>query len=267
MTKHRQTGNFVALIALLAVCLGAKTFAQIPQMPTPTTQSDASGAPAEKPVQLDRVIAIVNGDVLLESDVREELRLAVLQPISEPANQNTQIRAAQRLISRALILRQMRDQHQIDYSVTDDEVRKSLDELRTEIPICRKMSCATEEGWQAFLKANDLTQQEAEDRWRQRLEILKFIDARFGSSIRISRQDIQKYYQATVVPAFEKMKQPSPTLESTAPRIREILLQQQVNSLLRDWLQNLREQGSVQILDPAYGQGTSSSDEGDGGGA
>jgi peptidyl-prolyl cis-trans isomerase SurA len=37
--------------------------------------------------------------------------------------------------------------------------------------------------------------------------------------------------------------------------------------LLRDWLQNLREQGSVQILDPAYGQGTSSSDEDEGGGA
>jgi len=270
MMNHRHIGTFAAQVALLAICLGVETSAQA----TPPTQdsatapqTDASNASAERPVQLDRVIAIVNGDVLLESDVREELRLAVLQPISVPANQNTQVRAAQRLISRALILRQMREQHQIDYSVTDDEVRKSLDELRAEIPICKKMFCATAEGWQAFLKANDLTQQEVEDRWRQRLEILKFIDARFGTSIRISRQDIQKYYQTTVVPTFEKMKQSSPTLESTAPRIREILLQQQVNSLLRDWLKSLREQGSVQILDPAYGQTTSNSDEDDGGGA
>jgi hypothetical protein len=270
MMNYRHIGIFAAQVALLAICLSVKTYAQTTpptSVPPAAPQTDAPSASAEKPVQLDRVIAIVNGDVLLESDVREELRLAVLQPISVPANQNTQVRAAQRLISRSLILRQMRDQHQIDYSVTDDEVRKSLDELRREIPICQKMSCATEEGWQAFLKANDLTQQEVEDRWRQRLEILKFIDARFGSSIRISRQDIQKYYQATVVPAFEKMKQPSPTLESTSPRIREVLLQQQVNSLLRDWLQNLREQGSVQILDPAYGQSTSSSDEEEGGGA
>lgn len=270
MMNHRHIGIFATQVALLAIYLSVKTNAQTTP-PTPAssaaTQIDAASATAEKPVQLDRVIAIVNGDVLLESDVREEMRLAVLQPISVPANQNTQIRAAQRLISRALILRQMREQHQINYSVTDDEVRKSLDELRTEIPICKKMSCSTAEGWQAFLKANDLTQPEVDERWRQRLEILKFIDARFGSSIRISRQDIQKYYQSTVVPVFEKMKQPSPTLESTSPRIREILLQQQVNSLLRDWLKSLREQGSVQILDPAYGQTTSNSDEDDGGGA
>jgi hypothetical protein len=270
MMSRRHIGTFVTQVALLAICLSVKTSAQT-SPPTPASatapQTDASSESAEKPVQLDRVIAIVNGDVLLESDVREELRLAVLQPISVPANQNTQVRAAQRLISRALILRQMREQHQIDYSVTDDEVRKSLDELRAEIPVCKKMSCATTEGWQAFLKANGLTQQEVEDRWRQRLEILKFIDARFGTSIRISRQDIQKYYQTTVAPTFEKMKQSPPTLESTAPRIREILLQQQVNSLLRDWLQNLREQGSVQILDPAYGQSTGNSNEDDGGGA
>jgi hypothetical protein len=270
MMNHRHIGIFAAQVALLAICLSAKTYAQTTS-PTPAPpsapQTDTPSASAEKPIQLDRVIAIVNGDVLLESDVREEMRLAVLQPITVPAGQNTQARAAQRLITRALILRQMREQHQINYSITDDELRKSVDELRTEIPVCRKMSCATEEGWQAFLKANDLTQQDVEDRWRQRLEILKFIDARFGTSIRISHQDIEKYYQTTVVPAFEKMKQPSPTLESASSRIHEILLQQQVNSLLRDWLQNLREQGSVQILDPAYGQSTGNSDEDDGGGA
>jgi peptidyl-prolyl cis-trans isomerase SurA len=268
MTKHRQTGN-LALTALLAVCLGARTLAQTPQTTAPATPvppSDASSASAEKPLLLDRVIAIVNGDVLLESDVLQEMRIAALQPITVPAAQNTKQRAAQRLIARSLILRQMREQHQIDYAVTDDEVRKSLLELRKDIPICRKMSCATEDGWKAFLKVNDITEQEAEERWRQRLQIMKFIDARFGATIRIQRQDIQKYYQATVVPAFDKMKESPPSLESTTPRIREILLQQQVNSLLRDWLQSLREQGSVQILDPTYGQSTSNSGEDEGGG-
>jgi hypothetical protein len=211
------------------------------------------------------VIAIVNGDVLLESDVREEMRVAVLQPITVPAGQNTEVNAAQRLIRRALILQQMRAQQTINYSVNDDEVKKSLAELRSQIPICRQIGCSTEEGWRAFLKANDLTEQEAEDRWRQRLEILKFVGVRFGAGIRVSRQDIRKYYQTTIVPAFEKLKEKPPTLESVTPRIDEILLQQQVNAMLRDWLQSLRGQGTVQILDPRYGQ--SSSDDEDGGGA
>ena len=259
MKGQRHSRKYAALAAML-FCLCAGSFAQEPSTPARGQTGD------ETPIVLDRVIAIVNGDVLLESDVREEMRIAVLQPISVPAGQNTEVNAAQRLIRRALILQQMRDQHAIDYSVSDEEVKKSLAELRAQIPICRQIGCSTEEGWRAFLKANDITEEEAEQRWRQRLEILKFINVRFGAGIRISRQDIRKYYQETVTPAFEKMKEKPPTLESVTPRIKEILLQQQVNSLLRDWLQSLRTQGTVQIIDPRYGK-ISDSSEDDGGGA
>ena len=262
MKKKTQTVKLVVLIALL-VCLCARSRAQDAQ----TAQSQppqTAAVSSETPVVLDRVIAIVNGEVLLQSDVRQEIRIAVLQPITVPGNQNTDVNAAQRLIRRALILRQMKEQQQIDYSVSDEEVKKSLAELRAQIPICRQIGCSTEEGWREFLNKNDITEQEAEDRWRQRLEILKFINIRFGAGIRISRQDIQKYYQESVVPAFEKLKEKPPTLESVSPRVREILVQQQVNSMLRDWLQSLREQGTVQILDPRYGQSTGT-DEDDGG--
>lgn len=258
MKSRRHIGPVVA-IAMALTCLHVLCMGQ-----------ETASAPAQtadnSPVVLDRVIALVNGDVLLESDVRAEMRVAALQPISVPPGNNTEVNAAQRLIRRALILQQMKAQQVINYSISDDEVKKSLAELRTQIPVCRQIGCSTEEGWKNFLKSNGLTEQEVEDRWRQRLEILKFINVRFAAGIRTSRQDIQKYYQATVVPAFEKMKEKPPTLQSISPRIQEILLQQQVNSMLRDWLQSLRDQGTVQILDPRFGENNSSDDE-DGGGA
>jgi peptidyl-prolyl cis-trans isomerase SurA len=34
-------------------------------------------------------------------------------------------------------------------------------------------------------------------------------------------------------------------------RIEEILLEQQVNELFANWLENLRSQGDVEILDPS----------------
>jgi len=254
-------------IALAGFCLSATLVAQTTATP-PTAKPDATAASSQKPVLLDHVVAIINGEVLLESDVQEEMRLAVLQPITVPAGQNTGLRAAQRLINRTLILSQMKEQQQIDYAVTDEELKKSLDDLKNQLPICGQLQCSSLEGWQKFLKANDLTEQEVNDRWRQRLEILKFIQMRFGSGIRIPRQDIEKYYKTNVVTAFDKMKQPPPPLANVSDRIREILLQQQVNSLLRDWLRSLREQGSVQILDSAYGKSiTSSDDEDSGGGA
>ena len=217
------------------------------------------------PVVLDRVIAIINGDVLLESDVREEMRMNVLQAVPVLPSQNTPERAAQRLITRTLILRQMKEQNAVNYSVSPQEAQQSLAEFRKQLPACHTMECTTEAGWQNFLAKNGLTEQEVLDWWTQRQEILKFIDQRFGVSIRISHQDIANYYQKNFLPAFAKSKQNPPSLESVAPRIRELLLQQQVNAQLRDWLHSLREQGSVQILDPKYGQSTNSDDDTGGG--
>ena len=56
---------------------------------------------------LDHVVAVINGSVILESDVQEEMRYAVLQPLSLNSARNTPQRALQRLIDRDLILQQM----------------------------------------------------------------------------------------------------------------------------------------------------------------
>ena len=262
MKTCRQIFARLAATGIL-LCLSA---ACVAQAPPDTGQKQPAQPQGGTPIVLDRVVAIVNGEVLLQSDVREEVRQAALQPISVPAGENTEAHAAQRLIRRSLILKQMHEQQQINYSVSDSDVNAALKELRRDLPACRKMNCETDEGWKAYLKANGLTEEEVFDHWKQRMEILKFINLRFGAGIRVSRQSVQKYYQDTVVPAFAKEHQKAPTLESTNDRIHEILIQQQVNAMLRDWLQSLRDQGSVEILDPAYGQ-SSNTDDDSGGGA
>jgi len=271
MKRHGNLGRKqqTALLALLCVAFCSRSMAQATQPSSAVstgTVAAAAPAPENKPIVLDHVVAIINGDVLLESDVREEMRFGALQPITVPLGQNTQIRAAQRLISRTLMLSQMQQQQKFNYSVSDEELKQNLGDLRKQIPACREMHCTTEEGWQAFLKLNGLTEQEVNRRWRERLEILKFIQVRFSSGIRIPRQDIENYYKTNVVKAFDKPGQTPPTLESVTPRIQEILLQQQVNSLLRDWLKSLRDQGSVQILDTEYGRTITNNDDDDSGG-
>jgi len=42
-------------------------------------------------------------------------------------------------------------------------------------------------------------------------------------------------------------------MASISSRIQEVLLQQQVSSLLNDWLKSLRAQGSVVVLHPGEG--------------
>ena len=58
---------------------------------------------------LDHVVAVINGSVIFQSDVDEELRYAVLQPFSVNGAAILLRRALQRLIDRDLILQQMQN--------------------------------------------------------------------------------------------------------------------------------------------------------------
>jgi peptidyl-prolyl cis-trans isomerase SurA len=218
-----------------------------------------------KAVVLDHVVAVINGSVILQSDVDEEMAYAVLQPFSISTAANTPQRALQRLIDRALILQQM-ETSQTVAAPTAEELQRSLTQLRGLLPDCARYQCVTDVGWQNFLKANGLTAKEVEARWRQRLDILTFIQSRFGAGVRITPAEIEDYYKKTLLPQFHGKMKP-PALEVVSGRISEILLQQRVSSLLLDWLQSLKSEGSVSILDPAYGQvgTTGSGDEDEGG--
>lgn len=246
------------LSAWALTCPGA--IAQ-PTYPLPATEHQA----ASQPVLLDRVIAVINGDVLLQSDLQAEEDFAALQPLSLPQGKDLDRRAAQRLVNRVLILQQMRTQGATQ-EVSDEEVQKDLDSLRKQIPACVQYRCETDAGWAKFLSDHHLTPEEVQTRWRQRMQILNFIDIRFRAGLRISQPEIEQYYDKTFVPEFKKQNANPPSLASISNRIEEVLLQQHVNALLQDWLKSLRDQGNVIILDPALGQSNPRPDSDDEGG-
>ncbi|MBB6144048.1 hypothetical protein HNQ77_002000 [Silvibacterium bohemicum] len=247
-----------AMVLASAVILRAPANAQVAGTPRASLNSADAAA---KPIVLDRVVAIINGDVLLESDVQEEMHFAKLEPVGVPAGSDSLRRSARRLINRTLILQQIKEQQQTGMSVSDADVEKQLDEIRKSLPACKEHDCTTEAGWKAFLAANGLTQQDVLDHWRQRMQILRFIDIRFRAGIRISKQEIADYYQKSILPGYAHAKDKPPPVDTLAPRIQEVLLQQHVNGLLQDWMKTLRQEGSVQILDPAYGQSNSGDED------
>jgi peptidyl-prolyl cis-trans isomerase SurA len=256
---HRQSGRICCLVAALATYSVSSAAAQ---------SSPLTSAPAislSQPVVLDSVIAVIDGDVLLRSDLQTEMDFATIEPLSLPGGKNFEQRAAQRLINRTLILQQMQSQGMVK-QISDEEVQKDLDSLREQLPDCHKLDCKTEAGWSRFLAEHNLTPSEVNERWRQRMQILNFIDTRFRAGVRISRPDIEDYYNKTLVPQFKKENLSPPPFDSVSARIEEVLLQQHVNVLLQDWLKNLRDQGNVIILDPALGESNPSpdNDEGDG---
>jgi len=209
----------------------------------------AQSGRAQTPVVLDKVVAVVNRHAILASDIDEEIRLSVLDPALSGQIELTRQRALDQLISQTLIQQQIRRDDLQAVEPTQEEVNARVEETRRVLPECVHQNCASEAGWKAFLATHKLTPERVAVYFRYRLEILDFIEQRFRSGIHIPQQDIENYYRDTLLPQY-KPGEEVPLLDKVAPRIEEILLQQQVNALFDEWLTNLRNQGDVEVLDP-----------------
>lgn len=223
-------------LCVLAACLSAATSGVAQQSPPSAV--------------LDRVVAVVNNQAILSSDLDEEMRLAVLDPSGGGKSYLTPQQALDQLISRTLIRQQIREEDEQAAAPSQELIEARLGEIRKEVPACIRQNCVTDAGWQAFLTAHGLTARRVEVYLRHRLEILGFIERRFRQGISITPQEIETYYKEALLPQYAA-GEAVPALDAVAPRIEEILLQKQVNTLFDDWLRNLRKQGDVEVLDPA----------------
>jgi peptidyl-prolyl cis-trans isomerase SurA len=240
-----------ALVLLAAPCAAAQTAAQrnATSKTKPEPKPEAPKMPTVEGTPIDRVVAIVNGDLVLDSDVDEEQRFQVLQPFPTPGNVAfTRDKAIERLINRDLILQQAKLQP--DSAVADADVDKELTNLRKNLPACKEKHCETDAGWSSYLASNGFTPDLMRQRWKQRMQVLSFIEDRFRMGINISQADIKEYYEKTFVPEFARQNATAPKLDAVSERIQEVLLQQRVSTLLNDWLRSLRAQGGVIVLHP-----------------
>jgi peptidyl-prolyl cis-trans isomerase SurA len=213
---------------------------------SPRAQTSQNGSP----VVLDRVIAVVNDRPILASELNEEMRVSILEPAIGERGKESPQDALQRLIARTLIRQQIREEEERSLVPPEEEVSTRMTGLRKGLPVCVHANCASDDGWNAFLAAHGLTEQRVKTYLRSRIEILKFIEIRFRQGIRISPEQVEAYYRNTLVPQYPP-GEPVPALSQVSARIEEVLLQEQVSGLFNDWLDNLRKQGDIEVLDPA----------------
>jgi hypothetical protein len=233
-------------IAMRVACILA--FAFVP--PLAWSQSKDQSAPTETATNIDAVVAVVNRQTILKSDIEDELQLSVLDPSTNGQEQISEPQALDRLISRTLIQQQIRQEDLPATEPTPAQVTARVEEIRNQLPACVRANCQSDQGWKAFLTRHELTPARVEAYLLNRLEILRFIEMRFRQGIRISPEDVQKYYSETLLPQYPAGQKPPP-LEQVSDRIEEILLQQQMNVVFDTWLANLRKQGQIEVLDPA----------------
>ncbi len=195
---------------------------------------------AQEAQTIDRIVATVNHQPVLQSEWEDGLRFEGFLQGRPPESFTPQEReqALNRLIDRVLLAQQM----QADYSATPQELADRKDEIRTQL-----QGAESEKGWQEMLARYGLTEAIFNAALENQLTVMRFVELRLRPSVRVGRDDIEDYYNQTLVPAVKKAGREPEPLEQLRPRIRELLVQKQMDSVLEDWLSNLRSQSEIHI--------------------
>jgi hypothetical protein len=194
---------------------------------------------------VDRIVATVNGHIILQSDWEDALCYEAFvagRPLDQITVENRKD-ALDRLIDQELLREQMQSsdfQH-----ATDQEVSDRLSQVRNQYP-----EAGTDSAWQALLVRSGLTQNELKSRVALELDLLRLVDARLRPSVQIDSNSIESYYNRQLLPELREKGAREVPLSEVTPKIRELLTQQKMNQLLTAWLQNLRASSEIRTQAP-----------------
>ena len=197
---------------------------------------------------VDRMVAVVNKHVILQSELDQAARVELLmqgKPIAMLA-QSDRSAILERLIDRALLDQQIANPEEL--APTPAELADRNRELRQSV---LGSAVADNARWNAALASYGLTQQDLDEQLTAEVRILRFVDLRFRGLVRVEKDDIAAYYQDKFLPEVRKRNAAEPALAEVSARIEQVLAEQRVDAMLADWLKTLRAQAHIEKMLPA----------------
>jgi len=191
---------------------------------------------------IDRIVATVNGHVILQSDWDEALCYEALLTNRTLAQFTDDDRRAvlDRLIDLELLRGQMKS---ADFPhATDAEVAARVADARKQYP-----QATSAEAWDALLAQYQLTEKDLFAHVRQQIDVMRLVDARLRPTVEIDSKSIEAYYRDKFVPKLKQSGASEVPLADVSAKIRELLTEQKVSELLVSWLQTLRSEGQIRI--------------------
>lgn len=201
-----------------------------------------------QPQVVDRMVAVVNKRVILQSELDQAARVEFLlqgKPIAS-LTQADNAAVLEQLIDRSLLDQQIINPAMLDPS--PEEIAAKVREVRQDFPGSVGQD---DERWKSTLVLYGLTQQDLEEQLSSQARILRFVDLRFRALVRVEKDDIATYYQEKFLPEVRKRNAAAPALADVSDKIEQILVEQRIDSLLSDWLKTLRAQAHIETMLPA----------------
>lgn len=184
---------------------------------------------------IDRIVATVNGQIILQSDWEDALRYEAFssgRPLDHLTADDRKA-ALDHLIDQELLREQLRAPDSPHAS--PEEVAQRVAEIRKQYP-----KGETETGWQALLQSYGLSEKDLQSRVAAQIDLMSLVDSRLRPAVNIDNKSIESYYQQELLPQLHQSGGQSVPLAEVSGKIKELLTQKKITQLLTAWLQNLR---------------------------
>ena len=183
---------------------------------------------------VDRIVARVETDIILLSDVRQ---LSRYQTFLDGKPQ-----------SDADILNRLIDQWIVRSEAgvarfpppSEEDVNRSIERL--------KRSFSSPEEFQTRQKQSGISDDEIRRFVRAQLYLSNYLDSRFRPAIQVDEKAVDDFYKSRVVPRAESRGQTPPTLDNARDFIQEALVQGAINEQADRWLKESRARVRIEIM-------------------
>jgi hypothetical protein len=183
---------------------------------------------------VDRVVARIENDVILLSEVRE---LAAYQQLlegrAEPEDQ----------LLRALIeqwaVRSEAQSAQFPPPAAG-EVEGEINRIQSRFP--------SPQAYRERLTALGLSSQAVRRMVEQQFYLARYLDYKFRPAVQVEEETISKYYQEELVPALQAKSQTAPPLDDVREQIRDLLIERGINERAASWFEETKSRLQIEIV-------------------
>jgi len=183
---------------------------------------------------VDRIVARVEEEVILQSDVEQLGRYQVL--VDGKAESDTVI--LDRLIDQWIVRKEAEASR--FPAASDVDVERGMQRLTR--------SFAKTEDFEVQREKSGLSEAEVRQIVTEQAFLSNYLDSRFRPTVQVDEQAIKDFYEQAVIPRAKARGQEPPSFETARDVIQEALIQKGINEQADKWLKESRDRLSITKL-------------------
>ena len=198
-------------------------------------------APAAVPDGLtlaDRILAIVDEEAILLSDVQQVIGLGLVE--RQPGEREEALvgRVLTGLVDQRLRFQEVErfGFERVSVDLVEAQVRQIAAQFEDEAAFERRLA-------ELEIGRDELAQLVA-----RQLRVVNDVDERLGARVFVSLEDIRAYYDEELVPALATAGDQAPPLEEVREDIRGLLKERRLNDEIERWTRELRREADVRLF-------------------